>query len=394
MSLAKNIRLFSLFNFFSNFKFYIPVQLIYFYHITNSYSLAASIASITMLSTAFLELPTGVFSDRIGRKKTIIFGTCLNLVALLLYALGTEYWVLLLGAVFNGASIAFYSGNNDAYLHDMLSSESLEQEYHNHYGKINSGVAFALSGSAFLSGFIANESFRLLIWASIVPQIIALVISFYMTDIKTSKEYNSSIVTHLKEATLEFKRNINLRLLSLANILGDGAGMSAYQFQSAVIASVWPLWAVGIARSFQEWSGIPGYYFAGKIINKFGAINVALFGAFQSWLSNILAVIFQSVFSPILIASSALLWSPSDTAQSSLFQKEFSEKQRATMGSLNSLLGSTYFAILSYLIGIFANYYGPFNALLLTQILFAPSLVFQFLLFRRLSQPSPDTATT
>lgn len=385
MSLGKSIKLFTLFNFLSNIKFYLPIQLIYFYHITNSYSLSAGIASVTMISSAILELPTGVFSDRIGRKKTITLGSLSIIAALFLYALGTQYWVLILGAIFYGASIAFYSGNNDAYLHDMLANENLEQEYHNHYGKINSGVSAALSISALLSGFIANESFRLLIWASIVPQILALIVSFYMKDIKLAEVRSSSLINHFKEAILEFKTNVNLRLLSLSSILGDGAGMTAYQFQSAVITSVWPLWAVGIARAFQEWSGIPGYYFAGKIINKFGAINIALFGSFQSWISNILAVIFQP-FSPIFIASSAILWSPSDTAQSSLFQKEFTEKQRATMGSLNSLLSSTYFAIIAYLIGIFANSNGPFKALLLTQILFAPSLFLQFLLFKRLKK--------
>ena len=59
------------FNFFLDYKLYAPISIIYFTSITHSFALGMSIFSIEMVSSALLEIPTGVISDRIGRKKLL-----------------------------------------------------------------------------------------------------------------------------------------------------------------------------------------------------------------------------------------------------------------------------------------------------------------------------------
>ncbi|MDP2632190.1 MAG: MFS transporter [Candidatus Curtissbacteria bacterium] len=386
MGLGGNIRLLAIFNFFRSFNFYLPIQLVYFSKVTGSYSLAASVISAALISSAALEVPTGIFSDLIGRKKTIVLGTLCAIVAVTLYAIGAHYWYLLIGALFEGASKSFFSGNNDAYLHNILAEEGKENEYHHYYGKINSALTLASSTAALASGFLANISFALLMWASVIPQIASLIVSFQLGETKKFHGESSNVYQHLKEALGAIKSNYNLRMLSLSTILGNGAGLTAYQFQSVVINSVWPLWAIGIARALQEWGGIPGFYYAGRLINRFGALKITLFATIQSWLSNIIAAVFPSFFSPLFISSSAFFYGPSDTAIKSLLQSEFSEKQRATIASLNSLAGSIYFAIVAFGVGLFANQFGPFKALLLTQLLFTPCIFLQWVLFRKQSR--------
>jgi len=70
----RNIRLLALFNFLLDFRLYAPIMVIYFEQITHSYTLAMSVLAATMLASAALELPTGIFSDRVGRRTTIIAG--------------------------------------------------------------------------------------------------------------------------------------------------------------------------------------------------------------------------------------------------------------------------------------------------------------------------------
>jgi len=65
----RNIRLFYLFNFFVDFKFYAPIAIIYFAKVSGSYALGMSIFSATMLAAALFEVPTGIFSDYIGGKR-------------------------------------------------------------------------------------------------------------------------------------------------------------------------------------------------------------------------------------------------------------------------------------------------------------------------------------
>ena len=70
----KNIKLLALFNFFTDFHLFSAILIIYFAQVTGSYALGMSLFSVAMVSSALFEVPTGVFSDYIGRKKTMILG--------------------------------------------------------------------------------------------------------------------------------------------------------------------------------------------------------------------------------------------------------------------------------------------------------------------------------
>jgi len=61
------------------------------------------------------------------------------------------------------------------------------------------------------------------------------------------------------------------------------------------------------------------------------------------------------IISPILMVFTSLIYGIGQVSQKTLLQKEFTDHQRATMGSLDSLLGSIMFAIVSVSIGYFAG---------------------------------------
>mgnify|MGYP002625094044 FL=1 len=63
-------------------------------------------------------------------------------------------------------------------------------------------------------------------------------------------------------------------------------------------------------------------------------------------------------------------------------QKEFSEEERATMSSLNSLFASVGFAIASFLLGFYADIVGPTKALLTATILGIPVIFIYLRLFK------------
>ncbi|MCR4329867.1 MAG: MFS transporter [Candidatus Roizmanbacteria bacterium] len=387
MKLKHNIQLFNLFSFFYVLDFYLPLKVVYFYHVTGSYATAASIISFVWIAQSLLEIPTGIFSDIVGRKKTIIIGSFCSVLAYTLYAAGTHYWIFLIGSLLEGARRSLFSGNNNAYLHNLLSNENKENEYNHHYGRLNSYMGIAMFIAALGSGFLIAWSITTFMWINIVPQCIAFIISLMLFDLRVEEVVNTNIYKHLKQAVNEIRTNINLRDLSLSEILGGG-GLAAYEYQAAVYSAVWPTWAIGIARAIQEGGVVPSFYFAGKIIDKLGVYKVLITDLFTSTLGNIFAALSQSVFSPLLIMLSLPFYGASDTANQQILQKEFSEKQRATIASLNSLGNSISFSIVLYICGIIANIYGPFMALLSTQIFLIPSLYFKFRFLNRIKRKS------
>src|SRR3989344_9060915 len=120
LEMLKNVDTLKWFNFSTDFILYSPVAILYFTMISGSFALGMSIFSLSMLSTALLEIPTGVFSDKIGRKKTITLGAVAAIIYSLFFAIGGSYIFLAIGAIIQGLSRALYSGNNDGLLYERL----------------------------------------------------------------------------------------------------------------------------------------------------------------------------------------------------------------------------------------------------------------------------------
>ena len=343
--------------------------------VTGLYTTASMIISSVWLSEAFLEIPTGVFSDLLGRKKTIVLGTLLSVAAYAFYAGYAGYWMLFLGSFFEGGSRALFSGNNNAYLHNLLRAEHEEGDYHHYYGRLNAVMGVAMFAAALGSGVLVGWSVHFFMWIDLGPQLAALGLSLALVDVPKDGA-KVSVAGHLRETFNEIRGNLSLRYLSLSQMLGGG-GLASYEFQAAVYAAVWPTWAIGVARAIQEGGVIPSFYFAGNIIDRLGYVKVMAANTITGTLGVILASVARSVFSPVFIMLSLPLYGAGDTASQHLLQKEFTERQRATIASLNSFGNSLTFAVSLYVCGLIANAYGPFAALLATQAFLIPSDYFE-----------------
>jgi MFS family permease len=261
MRATQAIRRFTLFSFCSQLDFYVPIKVVYFHLITGSYATASIIISLVWIAQALLEIPTGLFSDYSGCKRTIVLGALLSALAYVLYAWNAAYWLLCLGSVLEGGSRSLFSGNNTAYLHDLLAGEQQERTYHHAYGRLNAviGVAMFLAGLG--SGVLIQEALHLFMWLNLAPQLVALALALSLAE-TTRHERAPNLYAHLKEAFAEIRGNLNLCSLSLSQMLGGG--LASYEYQAAVYAAVWPTWAIGLARAIQEAGVVPSFYFTGR----------------------------------------------------------------------------------------------------------------------------------
>jgi len=122
--LKRNVNLIIFNEFVTELRFYFPVAIIGFQALTGSFTLAMSVFAVASLLQAFLEIPTGILSDKWGRRATFITGATSELTALLCYvfAFSSEYplaW-LYAGSLFYGLANALFSGNNHAMIYETL----------------------------------------------------------------------------------------------------------------------------------------------------------------------------------------------------------------------------------------------------------------------------------
>jgi MFS family permease len=382
MQTHQNIKVLKWFNFFNDFKLYAPIAIIYFSQVTGSFTLGMSVFSIFMISTALFEIPTGVFSDSIGRRKTVIWGALAAVLFSIFYAIGQSFWILAIGAVFEGLSRSFYSGNNEALLHGTLAESQNEHQYSEVLGKVSTMLQIATGFSAVLGGILATWSFPLIMWLSVMPQMVCLALAFKLIEPRVHTNESGNIFLHLKKAYGQFLHNRKLRLLSLSSIIRYGFGNASYKFVPSFYNTLWPVWAIGIIGTLSSIIGALSFHFSGKLIHKFGALRIMFTDYISNRIANILAAAFPTFISPLLMSSPAVFLGAATVAESTLMQKEFSNEQRATMGSLNSFTGSLLFGLVAFLLGFIADLLSPAKAILLLQTVLLVNFFIYWKLFR------------
>jgi MFS family permease len=372
--MERNIKLLALFNFFTDFKFYSAVLVLYFAKVTGSFTLAMSLFSVVMISGAFFEIPTGILSDFLGRKKTILAGAIFSISSVIFYAVGNTYWILFFGAICEGVSRAFYSGNNNALLHDSLSALGKRDSYDHYLGRVSAMFQAALTVGVVVGSIVAYWSFSWVMWLSVIPQIVCFIVACFLIEPKVTSHGETNIFRHLNQSLALVWKNKKLRLLTCDNVLGYGVGEATFEFKSAFIATLWPVWAIGLAKMISYIGGGISFWFAGRLIKKYSALKILLFEATINRFINTVALIFPTVVSPVLMSTTSFLFGATEVASNTLMQKEFSDTQRATIASITSFGGSIVYGIFAVVLGFVADKTSPVGALLFSQVCSLPRI--------------------
>ncbi|MBQ8299822.1 MAG: MFS transporter [Clostridia bacterium] len=366
--IKKNIILLALIQFLSQIDFYSAIAILYFTEVTGSFMLGMSVYSITTLATAIFELPTGILSDKIGRKKTIILGSTFSIAASIVLLLSNNYLGLVLYSITRGLEKALFSGNNDAYLYDKLKESKEEHRFIDFVSKVKSMTYLAGAISALIGGiFLFFKSYKFVIAISIIPKIIQWLVSFGLDEAysKKAKENNAinSVVNPLKAV---MKNKLLLKKICADSIM-HSITESCFQFRSTFYELVWPTWAVGLPRVLSNVGAFLSDWFGEKIIKKIEKKKVVIYSVIYSIFSNVLAVVMNNVISPIVMVSNSLL--QTDYIEAEMEQKLYRDEYRASMGSIKALFESIMFSILSIILGLVADKFSVITSFVVFQLM-------------------------
>jgi MFS family permease len=381
--MERNVRLLYLHNFLTDFRFHTPFLIIYLAQITGSYTVAMAVLAVETIAATVMDIPLGVFSDRIGRKYTIVLGSCCLTAAVASYAFATDSMLLFVGAVLFGLSECMFSGNNNALLYESLKELGREKKFHHYQGRVSSMYQLGLGLSALAASFLAEDGLRFIVMIGIVPQILALGISFFFKEPHVHMRENEKSLSILKKAFVHIFRHPRLRVLMVAQAISWGAGEAKFHFQNAFFNTLWPTWALGLYKAFNHALGFLGFWFSGKIIERVGAAYMLVIREAYWAVSQTIALVFSNFLTPILFMTGALLFGPGQVARDKLMQEDFTDGQRATMGSVASVMGSFMFTLVALGIGFVADQVGLVWGVALGVFLTATSLPFYVWIFRK-----------
>lgn len=114
-----------------------------------------SIYSVAMVVT---ELPSGYMADVWGCRKTIILGSVLGSLGILIYSLSSDFYSFVTAEIILGIGFSFVSGADSAILYDSLKADNREDEYIKYEGSITSAGNFAEALAGVAGGLLATFS--------------------------------------------------------------------------------------------------------------------------------------------------------------------------------------------------------------------------------------------
>ena len=178
------------------------------------------------ISTFVASILLGIGADIYGRKKLLIIGNVLANITLIVLALTTDPFFLIIAAILEGISEAAIWTSNSALLADKATNEKRNSVF-SFYGFIQS-IAFAIGSFAIpavivfeLLGFSNRESHILLYFSIAVLGLVSTLIMLRVSESKKLKPSKAGIRDFLSSKS----KNILLKFAITSAILAFGAGL-------------------------------------------------------------------------------------------------------------------------------------------------------------------------
>ena len=177
----RNVALYPWFRFFKELIFWQAVWFLCFQDVLTPAE-AILLYAVYDIATTVLEVPSGWFSDRLGRRLTLILSTLAGAVGIAILGFAEGFMAFVLGQVLLGGSMAFASGTDSALLYESLDdagqADRIEAEEVRAWRFGFTGLAL----SAVTGGAMALWSYPLAFEATAVAQVVALFIAFRFVE--------------------------------------------------------------------------------------------------------------------------------------------------------------------------------------------------------------------
>lgn len=169
---------FCLYGFLKNLRFFEPFIILFFLENNLTFLQIGILYSIREITRNIFEIPAGIISDSLGRKKTMITSFGLYIVSFVTYYFAQTYAGFILAMIIYSFGDAFRTGTHKAMIFDYLKMKNWEDQKVYYYGHTRSWSQFGSAISALVAGFLVffSGSYRLIFIYSAFPYILDLIL--------------------------------------------------------------------------------------------------------------------------------------------------------------------------------------------------------------------------
>ena len=350
------------FQFLNSLQLFWPIWVLYLTDMRGfSLTQVSSLEALFWVVVVFSEVPTGALADRFGRKASLMAAAASTTVAILVFGLATNYWIVLASYVVWGFGLTFQSGADSALMFESLKAVGRERDYQR-----VAGVSWGLFSLGTFGGMLAgapiaaatNLSFPILLGA--VTTFLALLVAATMKE--PAVEHTERRLSY-RQLVGESARTA-WRLPAVRTMIVLSAVLLAST--NAVIIFSQPFLDMhdvsvemfGVAQSPIRLGGIVGAVAAYRMTAVFGMRPTLIVGAIVIAGSYAVLGAWDSVFAfaamtPIVLISSMVVPVAAD-----YLNVRIPNAQRATILSIRQLISSILIAGFQPCLGLLADHVG------------------------------------
>ena len=372
--------------------------------LTNFEAFAAN--AFFSLGMLLFEIPTGVVADTLGRRWSYLLGTVTLAVTTVLYWLlwvwESPFWAWAIVSVLLGLGFTFFSGAVDAWLVDALHATGYRGSLETVFGRAMIVGSTAMLAGSVLGGVVAqftNLGVPFLIRAGVLV-LMFFVAALLMRDLGFTPERGAGPIKatgNVLRASVRYGLgDPPVRWLMLATPFTTGVGFYVFYALQPYLLELWgdedAYSIAGLAAAILSGAGIVGGILAPRVRRLFRKRTSAILLATLSSVAVLLALAFTTNFwvAVVLLAAWGIASSIDDPVHRAYLNDMIPSKQRATVLSFDSLLGSAGGAVFQPILGRSADLGGYGASLLWSGVIAA--FAAPFLLLSRAQQSPADTA--
>jgi MFS family permease len=362
MALEANVGKSYLYRFLMQFQLWWPIWVIYLQK-----ERGLSLTQITLLDTPFFllivfaEVPTGAIADRYGRRVSLMLGSFMFAIAVFVFGVAESYLVILLSYTAWGLAITLQSGADTALLYDSLKAMGREDEFQKINGRLWALTSFAVLLAILIGAPIAAfTSLSVPILLSAGVALVAVPVAFSMHE-PSHREHEEPepYFRMVRNGIRDAWNSKPLRYIMAFSGMMNAAVFAPLIFLQPFLDSFdVNTGNLGLWQAPVRGAGMIAAFFAYRVIRRLGergaflAMPVALGIAYLS-LAGIGSMWVYAAFIPVGFVAG--MYNPT---LADYVNRRIPSERRATMLSLQSMIGSVLLAFMEPISGALADAVG------------------------------------